>query len=447
MKKLLVTFIALLFAIYSYAQLFDGVHSSRYFPLQNIYTQPSDLVFSDYKWNINLFSPQISLVNNMVFNESDFIKTLGRVGFNDLKYFFASEQTLLLARGRILLPSVSYKINPKHSVAFSTNLRVDGIYRSSNDEITNLFKGYDDPDLLEDMADEYFKSVVNQWMEYSFSWSGIIWHQGAHTISGGANIKYLVGGGSGYVDLDGIKVMYGKEKIDYFKVDVSYAINKNLRETIDDGKIDLFGDNGLGFDMGFTYRYKPEGSVNIPYKYKLGFLVGDWGYVKHKDDVRRSTFRVAIDDVPYSRFSGVESIEALVDSLQKSVSIEEINSKAYTMKLPTNFVLSGDYCFHPNWYVNGLLSYQPGFYHNLLSVVNRNIWKVNITPRFENKTWGAYLPITYSSIASKVGLSLRWKYLFMGSSTFVSNLIKEEKGRGEFYFGFNIPIGKLDVSK
>jgi len=447
MKKLVLILLAAFYSAYVYTQVYQGVHTSRYYPLQNIYNQPADLIFSDYKWNINVLSPQVSLVNNVAFNESDFLKTLGRVGFNDLKYFLASDQTLLLAKGHMMLPSVSYRINSKHAVAFSTNLRVDGIYKSSNDEITNLFRGYQNPDLLNDLTDEHFQSVVNQWMEYSLSWSGILWDKGEHIVSGGANLKYLVGGGSGYVDLDGIKVMYGKEKIDYFEVNVSYAINNNLRETIDDGKIDLFGDNGLGLDLGLTYRYKPEGEENIPYKYKLGLLIGDLGYIKHRKNVKRSTFKVLIDDVPYSRFEGVESFEALVDSLQKSVDIKEIDSKAYTMSLSTAFVLSVDYCLHPNWYINGLISYQPGYYQNLLNVVNNNIWKVNITPRFENKTWGAYLPITHSTVTSKVGLAMRWKYVFIGSSTFVSNLFKPEAGRGEMYFGINIPIGKLDSNE
>lgn len=443
MKKYLVG-LFLCLGVNLFAQNYKGIHTSRYLPLQNIYNQPADLVRTDRKWHINVVAPQVVMVNNFAFNESDFVKTLSKVGIIDLKQFFSSDQSTLVGRGQFMLPSVAYKINSKNAVAFSINLRADGIYRSSNDELSLLFTGIDHPELMNALEDEYFKSVINQWTEFAFTWSGVLWHDDTHMLTAGANVKYLVGGGSGYLNLDGIEASYNHQRIDYFHLDVSYALNKSLTTTIDDGKIDFFGDMGLGFDMGLSYSYKPEWRTDIPYRYKIGFLVGDLGYVRQKSDVKNSTFRINIEDVPYSMFEGISSLEALVDTLQKAVGFEEVESQSYKMNLPTTYVLSGDYCFNPKLYLNVLFAHQPGFYKKMGDVIEKSMWKMNVTTRFENEKWGTYLPIDYSTFDFRVGLAFRWKGVFLGSSTFVSNLFKNEKGRGEIYFGINLPIGRVE---
>lgn len=445
MKRLLLLYILLLALQSVYAQDYPGIHSSRYFPLQNINNQPADLIRNNSRWNINVVSTQVGLANALNFNESDFMKQLSKVGFTDLKYFLGSNQSLFVGQGQLTFPSVSYKINTKHAVAFSMGMRADGIYRSSTDDIVKLFTGYDNPELLKDVSDEFFKSVVNQWMEYSLTWSGILWKQDKHLITGGANVKYLVGGSSGYFDLNNIEVMYNKDRIDYFEVDVSYGINKNLGEAISEGKIDLFGDNGIGMDFGLTYSYKPEEVNDIPYKFKLGIMVGDVGYVKHRSAVKQATYRVSIEDVPYSRFQGIESFDALIDSLEKSVDFEKVNNDSYKMNLPTSLLVTGDYCFTPTWYLSGLIGYQPGLYKQNLDIISNDIWKFNLTPRFENNIWGAYLPVSYNNrVDFTAGIALRWKYVYLGSNTILTNLIDSESKYGEFYFGINIPLGRVE---
>lgn len=427
------------------AQDYPGIHSSRFFPLQNVNNQPADLVRSNARWNINVLSAHVGLAKAMNFNESDFMKKVAKFGFADLKYFLGSEQSLLIGRGSLALPSVSYKINSNHAVAFTMNLLADGIYRSSNDNITNLFIGYNNPELLEDVNGEHFKSVLNQWMEYGVTWSGVLWKKDKHFLTGGANVKYLVGGSSGYFDLDNIEVKYNKERIDYFKVDVSYAVNKNLGDAISEGKIDLFGDNGVGMDFGLSYSYKSDLDNGTPYKFKVGLMVGDIGYVKHRSKVKRSTFRVSIEDVPYSRFQGIESLPALIDSLQKSVDFEKISSESYKMNLPTSALISGDYSFTSEWFLSGFIGYQEGLYNRNLNIIEKDIVKFNLTPRFENKNWGGYMPVSYSNrFGWQSGVAMRWKYLFMGSNTIITNILNSDSKYGEFYFGVNIPIGIVE---
>ncbi len=74
------------------AQNYQGINSSRYYPLQNIYNQPADLIRSDRQWNINIVTVQLGLVNNMVFKETNFLKVLSRLAFFSVCLFFLSSR-------------------------------------------------------------------------------------------------------------------------------------------------------------------------------------------------------------------------------------------------------------------------------------------------------------------------------------------------------------------
>lgn len=431
-----------------FGQDFYGINSSRFFPLQNLNNQPADLIRSDSRWHINVASAQLAMVDNFVFNESDFMKTLSNAGATNLKFFLASDQSLLFGKGRLMLPSVSYKINHKHAVAISSNIRADGIYNSSNDEFSNIFSGIDQPELLNSLEDEYFKSLVNSWIEFNFSWSMILLERKNHLFTGGITLKYLTGSGSGYFDLDGIEVFYDEDRIDYFKADVSYAVNETIDKAVTEGKLDLFGDAGIGMDIGVSYSFLPanlQESKTMPYKLKVGLLVGDIGKIKHQNNIERSTFGVDVESVPYSRFNGIETIEALIDSLKISANFTEEEHGSFSMSLPTNVVFSADYCFRPNWYVSGMFRYQRGIYFKTLDILPQNIFRYGVTPRFENEKWGFFLPLSYSNrFGWNSGLAFRWRYIFVGSSTIISNLFNSDKGHGELYLGINIPLGEVD---
>jgi hypothetical protein len=448
MRTLFFLFSILLIAQLSSAQNYLGLHSSRLFPLQNLSNQPADLVMSKYKWNINLVSGQIALLNNLAFNEPDMVKRLSTAGIIDLKYILGAENSRLYVNGRFMLPSVSYSINKNHAVALSTNFRGDAIYRASSNEMLNLFKGVNNPELLENLSDEYFKTVLNSWMEYNATYSGVIFNKGEHQLNGGITIKYLVGGASAYIDIDDIEVKYNKERIETFDVHLSYAFNKSIYNTVENGTMDLSNDHGFGLDLGISYIYKPDNIKDDPkrdYLIKAGFFVSDLGSVKNKSEVRQGAYNIAVNNLEYSSLMGVRSLEALVDTLKDAASITEDNSGSYTMDLPLSIGLTADYNFRPNWYIFGSFAYQPQQYARTVDILLDDIYTTNITARYETNKLGAYLPITYSNLLGwNAGIGFSYRYFYIGSSTILSNLVNPQKGMGEFYFGLNIPLGKID---
>lgn len=435
--------IPLIFCLSSQAQDFKGIHSSNYFPLQNIYNQPADLVRNERRWQVNILSADLQFTHNMTLGEENYFNSIIKsTKWDNLDLFLNTENLELVVLGSVMLPSVSYKINAKHALAFSIKLPAHGLYKTSNNDLVHLFQGISNPEGLNDLQGEYFKGIVNQWTEFSLSWSGLIWKNKGHQITGGFNLNYLVGGGAGYFDLDGINVSYGPDQIDYFDMEVTYAINKNLGEVINTGNIDLFGDKGFGVDLGVSYSYSPSHKPDIPYLFKLGLVAKNLGSLKYSSDIESGTFYISVQEISYDTFENINSVQELIDTLKGVVEFSETSNNSFKLDLPSSYAFTGDYCFRPNWYLATYLGYQPSFYRNIKNISNNNQWSFGLTPRFENKAWGVYLPFFHKPDKNRLGLALRYKFFFVGSSTLIGNAFTKEQENATLYFGFNVPLGK-----
>jgi len=428
------------------AQEYSGVHTSPYLPFVALVNQPAELVRSDTKWNVNVLSAHAGFISSQSFVQSKLFDVMGRAGFGDLKFFLASEESLIYLKGRLMIPSVSYKLNSRHAFGFTVSLRADGVYNSSNDEIKNIFRGISDPEGLKDVENEFFKSQVNSWVEYAVTWSTLVLNTENRILTGGLTLKFLNGSGSGYLQMDGIEVMFDKKGIDYFDMEFAYGFNESLSKTISGGDVvEQSGDIGLGVDMGLSYSYRPDhfkGVEDAPYLYKLGFMVNDIGQIRHRSTKSQAAYHVTINDVPYSRFKGISTLTALKDSIEKSINIEKQKGGSFKTKLPLSLVLNMDYCIKPKFFVNGTVNYRINYNSGHVDLVNKGIWRLNLTGRYETKKWGVFLPLSHSSVLGwDMGVAMRYKHFFIGSSTITGNLFKKQKGQEQLYLGASIPIG------
>ncbi|MCT4591733.1 MAG: DUF5723 family protein [Carboxylicivirga sp.] len=427
------------------SQEYGGVHTSPYLPFIGLTNQPAELVRHDATWNINLISAKAGLLKNISFVSGDFWDLIGRAGLGDLKFFLASDESLLYVKGRVIIPSITYKLNDRHSLGVTMSVRADGVYNSSNDEFLKIFKGIENPEFFEDIKGEYFRSLVNTWMEYGFAWSTTLSKTDNNWLTGGVVVKVLKGFGAGYLEMDDIDVMFDKEHISHFDMRMSYGFNEGLNKTINGGDIiEQSGDFGIGLDLGLGYSYQPDhliGVKGMPYRYKLGFVVSDIGRINNRKTENQASYNVQMDNVPYSRFQGIETLEALKDSIEKSIDYEEIKEGSFRTNLPLTFSANVDYCFRPHWFVNSTLVFRPKYYNSLVKLVSKNIWRSNLTVRYETRKWGAYLPISYSSaLGWSTGISARYRNLYIGSTTILGNLFGQGDSQRQIYFGLSIPI-------
>ncbi|GEM_PF-4313512 len=444
MKRVIITILIAVSLTNLKAQEFTGVHTSPYLPFVGMINQPAELVRDSAKWNIHLLSAQAGILSGQSFADNDFWGTLEKFGFHDLKYFLGSEESLLYLKARFILPSITYKLNERHSFGLSTSVRADGVYNSSNDDFIKLFKGISNPEGLEDIKDEYFRSLVNGWVEYNAAWSTVLYKDDHHLLTGGIVLKFLHGLGAGYLQLEDVDVMFDKEHIAHLDMKMSYGFNESLGKTIDGGDIiEQSGDFGIGTDIGLSYSHVTDEQKmrGMPYKYKVGVVLADFGSIKHSKTKRQASYFVSMDDVPYSRFEGIQTLEALKDSIEKSIDIEKNTGGSFKTRLPLTLAANIDYCIKPNWFVNGTVVHSPNYYTSTVRLITRSVWRSNVTVRYETKDWGAFLPITHSNVLGwSMGLAGRYRNFFIGSSSLLSSLMKTGSGQDIVYFGVHIPI-------
>lgn len=446
MKRLLFAFFcAVLMFVGVQGQEFTGVHSSPYLPFVGVINQPAELTRDNAKWNINMLAINATFLNNQSFVSSNFFDAMAKFGYNDLKYWLGSEESLVYLNGRIMAPSITYKLNDKHSFGLTAGIRAEGIYNSSNDDFLKLFNGGSTTD---DLKDEHFNSLVNSWVEYGVIWSSTLLKTENHWLTGGVVLKVLNGSGSGYLDMDGIDIKYNDEGIEHFNMKFSYGFNESLGKTIDGGDIiERSGDMGIGLDLGLSYSHLPDhlmGVKGVPYKVKYGFVVSDIGNITHSETQNQASYQVQMNDVPYSRFNGITTLEALKDSIEKSVDFVKNEKGSFKTKLPISIAGNIDYCVRPNWFINSTFVYKTKYYRDRMDVLKDDFWKANVTGRYETRKLGVYLPVSYSSILGwSMGISGRYRNFFIGSSTILSNLMERGTGHGLLYFGISIPISPL----
>jgi hypothetical protein len=113
----------------------------------------------------------------------------------------------------------------------------------------------------------------------------------------------------------------------------------------------------------------------------------------------------------------------------------------YKVSLPTTLQLEADYHVASGLYVN-LAGQIPLTKTGSKSFSNRTYTSVSLTPRFENKRFGIYLPLNYNELTSfNAGASVRLGPLFLGSGSILSALMSSSK-QADVHLGLRVGILK-----
>ncbi len=435
---------AILFVLFfnqANAQYFKGIHSSNYCPLQNLSNNVAGLVDDSSRWHVNIVSLQLDALKNLDHFESDAPNYIKKLGFSSINNLMSNINSQAYIQGKVLFPSISFKINDKNALAFSINIRANGLYGVSHSNVGKFFSTENATN--SQLENEWLSGIVQSWTEYGLSYARKIIDNEKYTLSGGITLKLIQSGGSGYVELNNLSTIIENEMVKKFNVNITYGINKALYTITDDGKVKFNGSKGLGGDISFSYTKKSH-TPNQIYKYKLALAINDIGNIRNKSNKNVNQYKVSISDTPYSRFNNIKTFSALVDSIEASVHIQKISSTKFKQDLPIRYNLMFDYCFYKNWFLNTVFTYKQNNYKKLVKNIGKDITSITLTPRYEKVKWGVYLPIAYhSTLGLYTGLSARWKFIFMGSSMNLSNIFEDKASKTEFYFGVDIPIGRF----
>mgnify|MGYP001500473020 CR=1 FL=1 len=451
------------------AQNYYGIQGSWYAGSLGIGNNPASMVNTPFRWDVDILSFQTKYATNGVQiknysllsspQESQYVLSAG-----DYRRFAYTDFNINVLNAR-------FALNRRQAIALGMNLR----------GYAHLITApYNFIDTLNSTRDFFNLGNFNRrvqgelnnssWVELFASYGQTIWDHPAYRLNAGITLKASRGISGAYFDLQNghvARTRHGANDVLYTMRDVNaeygYSANydewkkeKSNRQNIRDFVRDTRG--GFSFDLGVEFLIKPQiiptafdEDMYYDYDWKIGLSILDIGFNQYKYGLQSRQLSGFYDNITDSlideRFLNVGSLAEFNDSLQGVVRNIQTPSGLFRVGNPARLVLNVDRFLFNAFYVNANLSVN-------LSSLSNNPWHVNelnlltITPRWETRFWGAYLPVQFNRRNQFwVGGALKAGPLLIGIHNWANLFSKNKMANGGGYIALVLRAGRLTPKK
>lgn len=445
------------------AQDFSGYRAGNFTGVNGAFFNPAFIADSRYRWDFNLIAASTSVGNNHAsFHLKDIFQSVNADSLKQQVTGRNAGTSCGLVSADVHGPSLLFNTGRKMAFALTSRVRVMSNVTDLDgklaDNLLTDFNGYD-PTLPYTFASGNTMRVnVNAWTELGLTIARVVKDKGPHFFKTGLTLKYLAGAGNAYISAVGMRGTLGQNASGD-----GFLTNTSGRLALGFGGINLSGDReageltkmataGVGADFGVVYEYRPDadqykvgetGSLRRDankYKFKVGVALLDVGGLNYKRDRQRSgSYTVDItgnDTLQVSELQNVDvnDYKAFFDSRPRYFTPDNTNAAtSYKVRLPTTLHLTVDYHLHRGFYAE--LATQLAFKSESKSYNSSYYSSVSLTPRYEGRTLGLYLPLTYNGLTQlNAGAGLRLGGLFVGSGSVLTALLGQSK-QADVYIG------------
>jgi hypothetical protein len=433
------------------AQEMAGFRTDNYNGVNGAFFNPANLAGGPYKVDVNIVG----------FNFYGGNKNKGFMGlFSDLNSDTGSLNNIvgpgtsnsILLNVALHLPSVSYSINERATVAFLARTRMlfdirefDGDLINSITNQASTSNGY--PFTINNNTN--MRINANLFSEFGLSGSYVVYNQGNHFIKAGATLKYLAGVSNVYFQMNKLNTTIDADG----SGTNPYATNASGSIAVGAGGADFdnnfsfgFNASGFGADLGAVYEYRPDDlqEETNPYLFKANIALLDIGGIKYTSLPQYSggyDIGIAANQKFYlDAFNGASITEtkSVFDANpQYFKRTAGLNSGSYRVALPRTLQIGGDVRAAERFYVAANL--QLAMVNNETKAYNPNsLTSIMVTPRFESRMFAAYLPLSYNNLTKmNIGIGFRAGPVYAGSSGIVTGIFTKAK-QLDFYLGFRV---------
>lgn len=458
------------------AQEAIGMATGNYAGVSGIWFNPAIIADSKYKFDINLigvnsyFNNNYLLVKNRTFARRLLFKEPYNSSYAAVKNDLIQEKLPVNGKvfGRvesnILFPfSFMVTTGKKSAIAFTMNNRSVNKVDSMPQDLARLFyTELRDPSLYnrDIMIDSMQQNFLN-WQEIGFTYSRVLLNSDHHFLKMGVTLKWLGALAGGYIQTDNAVVNFKDSNTMSLQ---SPLIHYARTETADLGQFKRknlfngFADQTFGWDAGLIYEYRAKVkkfkylNENLEeqqrrdlnkYMFRLGLSIVDVGrFTLNKkpltNDHSANIVNWDFSDVKASSFSEFDTAY--------SKQVDYINGApgTFTYRLPTALIGNFDLHLFGRFYVN-LAAKAPleSFKKKADTHISPNRW-IAITPRFEGKFLGVYIPVIRSNGETSIGTTIKLGPVYFGSNNLVEILTNESSYKADYHAGLrlSIPYGK-----
>lgn len=446
------------------AQNYQAIHGSSYAGSLGAANNPASIVDMPFAWDFTPLAIQLKhSTNAFIINNSSFLspgknaEVKGVLG--DLKRTLMANQDIRLFNGRV-------RLNPTSAIAFGISVRNYISAKTSAVNWRDTFSGL--RNFLDVNANNLplsAKARVASWAEIYGTYARTFVNRENAIINGGVTLKINRGLGAGYVTASDLSVITGTVNGNpgYFLNggSVEYGYSSNL-DNLDSGLTfkDIrkrllkksFSTIAANIGMEFIIPAVIEGDENNTYSYdwKIGISLLDLGYnnYQYSSNSRRAVLTKAniSDSIIQSAFENLNSIDDLPDSLQSIAGNITALSGNFHVFQPTRIVINADKHLMGNFFINGELTIPLNGALNAIKQANlffRDMNLVAITPRYEKRTVGFYLPMTYNTNKQFwIGGAFKVGPLLLGIHNWGNLFSKNKLQNGGGYLALTFKPGK-----
>ena len=406
---------------------------------------PASIVHVPYAWDITPFSVQIkqstnayTILNYSLLSSPNDVTILATNGIKE-RFAFANQDIRLL--------NTRISLNTTSAIAFGANIRsyMYGSSSQSNWQDT-VFSLADFMGINLDYLPLSAHSAGSTWAELYGSYAHTIVDDGYRLLNAGITLKINRGLAGGYARMEGVTYVQqpaATGTMGYLLTNGSlqYGYSSNI-DLIDSNK--TFADNrnallqqtntGFSADIGMEYillsnDYDNEQEDGYTYKAKIGVSVMDIGSSKY---LHSSNGRLAAgvkdgtnDTLLENKFKPVQTIDEFNDSLATIARYIAGLSGNFFIYQPTRLVINIDQRLTNDFFINAELTLPVISLAAKNSLYIRDMNLLALTPRWETKRFGVYLPVLMNTRKQVwVGGAFRAGPLLLGAHNFANLFTK-----------------------
>lgn len=384
------------------AQSYFAIHGSPYAGSSARFNNPASPVLGAFDWEVAPLGLQLSVFSNNLWVDTTGIRV--RPGL---------QRHQVHGNLDVGLMNFMVKLSPRLAISAGLRARTYNHYRTLPvnivDTTTSLFSFLQDNRTTPSIGGH----ILHQgWLEGDINLSRVMFSNNSGRLSAGVTLQIMKGMSGAFFNLRQVTYQeitsppdtayiftggsgrFGLSSVYDYTNDV-----KNFKDVMNQSK------TSLGLSLGAEYiRYEEgedeegqEGKKFLQYNWKLGVSLMDLGANRFQFASYSRSWADPIypitDAMIENKITGAPDLTALVDSVSSLFNVVNPYTGIFKVSLPTRLIINFDKKIYGGIYINTNLSL------NLLSDNNSRYWRTRennllaITPRWENRALGIFLPV------------------------------------------------------
>lgn len=402
------------------AQNYHAIQGSSYAGALGVHNNPASIVNTPYTWDLALLGAQLKSSTNAftIYNYS-----LISSPANSLYYINKGEYSRYANLNfNLNLFNTRIALNRKHSIAFGANMKSYTTLKTSTFNFIDTLHGSGDFFKINGNNTNFNANMISSsWLEAFLTYSQTIADNEIGRLNAGLTVKVSRGISGAYTKLINgefsTTAQNNQPVYNLTSANLIYAYSANYDKWTNENSISknlgnfllANSEGGASFDVGVEYLLKPQGTTSFyddenynDYDWKIGLSLLDIGANQYKYGEQSRNIAAVKTNISNTvldaKFdSTVHSFKTFNDSLATIVNQSAGIGGKFRVINPMRLVLNIDHYLYGNFFLNGeiVLNLPSSFLKKYMRVTDLNL--LTITPRWETKTLGAYLPIQYNS--------------------------------------------------